>query len=190
MHLEIIIVSTREGRSGDHVARWFEAIARAHDAFTVEVVDLAEVDLPLFDEPAHPRLRQYRGDHTKAWSVTVARADAFVFVTPEYNHGAPPSLLNALDYLVHEWAYKPVGFVSYGGVAGGTRALQMAKLVVVALRMMPMLEAVNIPFFATHMNKETGVFEPPPAQADAAKAMLTEMARWAKALAVLRTPQV
>ncbi len=188
MLLEIIIASTREGRSGERVGRWFEGVARAHGAFEIEMVDLAEVDLPLFNEPAHPRLRQYRHDHTRAWSKTVARADAYVFVTPEYNHGAPPSLLNALDYLVHEWAYKPAGFVSYGGVAAGTRALQMAKLVVVALKMMPMLEAVNLPFFATQLNKETGAFEPPVAQADAAKAMLTELARWSQALAGLRPP--
>ena len=72
-------------------------------------MDLAEVNLPVFDEPEHPRFRKYQHEHTKAWSARVARADAYVFVTPEYNFSTPPALLNAIDYLVHEWAYKPVG---------------------------------------------------------------------------------
>src|SRR4051794_37691276 len=118
--LQTIVVSTRPGRAGLPVAQWFHDYARQHGKFAAELVDLAEVDLPLFDEPSHPRLRHYQHDHTRQWSARVARADAFVFVTPEYNHATPPSLVNAIDYLVHEWAYKPVGFVSYGGVSGGT----------------------------------------------------------------------
>jgi len=187
MLLHIITASTREGRAGHRVAAWFERIARAHASFDIEAIDLAAVALPLFDEPAHPRLRQYKHDHTKAWSASVARADAFVFVTPEYNYMPPPSLVNALDYLVQEWAYKPVGFVSYGGLSGGTRSVQMTKLLVTALKMMPMVEAVNLPFYANSMNKETGAFEPAATQEDAARTMLTELARWAGALATLRS---
>lgn len=189
MLLEIMVTSTREGRMGDRVGRWFEGVARGHGKFDIEVIDLAAVNLPMLDEPMHPRLRQYTHEHTRHWSATVARADAYVFVTPEYNYGPPPSLLNALDYLVHEWAYKPVGFVSYGGVSGGTRSVQMTKLVVTALKMMPMVEAVNLPFFANLMNKETGAFEPPQPQADAGRAMLDELLRWAQALQPLRAPR-
>jgi NAD(P)H-dependent FMN reductase len=183
--LQIIIVSTREGRKGDTVARWFETRARAHGAFDVELVDLAEVNLPLFDEPEHPRLRRYRRDHTKRWSERVARADAFVFVTPEYNYSAPPSIVNALDYLAHEWAYKPLAFVSYGGTSGGTRSVQMIKLQATALRMMPIPEAVSLPFFAK-MFAADGSFTADDAQQKAADAMLTELKRWTDALRVLR----
>src|SRR5207344_3406118 len=117
------------------VAAWFEQQATSHGRFDIEVVDLAAVNLPMMNEPEHPRLRKYQHPHTKSWSETISRADAFVFVTPEYNYGTPPSLVNALDYLVHEWAYKPVAFVSYGGVSAGTRSVQMTKQIVTALKM-------------------------------------------------------
>src|SRR5512132_3801445 len=107
MLLQILVASTRKGRMGDRVGHWFEEVARKHGAFEVELLDLAEIDLPLLDEPMHPRLRQYQHAHTRAWSETIVRGDAYAFVTPEYNYGAPPSLLNALDYLVLEWGYKP-----------------------------------------------------------------------------------
>jgi NAD(P)H-dependent FMN reductase len=184
--LQIVIASTRPGRKGEAVARWFEQHARAHAAFEIEVVDLKEVNLPLLDEPEHPRLRKYQHDHTKAWSARVSRADAFVFVTPEYNYSSPPSLVNAIDYLVHEWAYKPVGFVSYGGVSGGTRSVQMTKLLVTGLKMMPMTEAVHLPFFTRHFAQD-GTFAPDEAQAKAAATMLDELLRWTRALSTLRS---
>src|SRR5690606_2775885 len=93
--LQVIVASTRKGRQGPVVGAWFLEQARAHDRFEIELVDLAEVNLPLLDEPAHPRLAQYEHEHTKAWSRTISRADAFVFVTPEYDFGPPASLINA-----------------------------------------------------------------------------------------------
>jgi len=186
LQLHIIIVSTRPGRAGLPVANWFIERAQQHGKFATEVIDLATVGLPLFDEPRHPRLRQYEHEHTKAWSRTIERADAFVFVTPEYNFGPPPSLVNALDFLVHEWAYKPCAFVSYGGVSGGTRAVQMAKLIVTALKMMPMFEAVVLPFFTQQIDKEKGLFTPPKVQDDAAVTMLDELLEWATALKTMR----
>jgi NAD(P)H-dependent FMN reductase len=187
LQLHIIIASTRPGRVGLPVAEWFIAQAKQHGKFAVEVVDLAKVGLPLFDEPRHPRLRQYEHEHTKAWSRTIDPADAFVFVTPEYNFGPPPSLVNALDFLVHEWAYKPVAFVSYGGVSGGIRAVQIVKLIVTALKMMPMFEAVVLPFFTQQIDKEKCVFAPPKVQEDAAVAMLDELLKWTTALKTMRT---
>ncbi|HZR22338.1 MAG TPA: NAD(P)H-dependent oxidoreductase [Vicinamibacterales bacterium] len=183
--LQTFIVSTRPGRKGDAIARWFDSVARRHGGFDVELVDLAEVNLPLFDEPKHPRFRTYQHDHTKRWSERVSRADAFVFVTPEYNYSPPPSLINALDYLAHEWAYKPVGFVSYGGVSGGTRSVQMSKLQVTALKMMPIPEAVSLPFF-TKMFAADGTFAPDETQHKAAHVMLDELRRWTDALRPLR----
>src|SRR5437868_699719 len=112
--LHVVTVSTRQGRAGRPVATWFVERARAHGGFEVRDVDLAEVALPVLDEPNHPRFRNYQHEHTRRWSAIVEAADAFVFVTPEYNYFSPPSLVNAFDYLLHEWAYKPCGFVSYG----------------------------------------------------------------------------
>ncbi len=116
--LTIVIASTRPGRVGLPVARWFEAQAIAHGGFDVEVADLAELKLPLMDEPNHPRLHTYVHQHTRDWSALVDASDAFVFVMPEYNNGYTAPLKNAIDYLHDEWFYKPVGLVSYGGVAG------------------------------------------------------------------------
>jgi len=184
--LQVFTVATRQQRSGPTVAEWFLQRARLHGKFTVDSIDLATVNLPMFDEPRHPRFAQYEHEHTKRWSASVARADAFVFVTPEYNYGAPPSIVNAIDYLNREWAYKPVGFVSYGGVSGGTRAVQMIKQIVTSLRMMPIPEAVAIPFFTQYLDKETNAFDPGEMQATAATAMLDELLRWSDALSTLR----
>lgn len=187
LHLQVIIASTRSERAGTSVAAWFDDLARRHGGFDVEVVDLAEVDLPLFDEPRHPRLRQYAQAHTRAWSETVERADAYVFVTPEYDHAPPAALVNALQYLVQEWAYKPAGFVSYGGVSGGTRSVQAAQPIVVTLRMMPIPEGVHIPFFSRHLDREEDRFDPGAVQEQAAMRMLDELQKWATALRPLRT---
>ena len=184
--LHVVVASTRPSRKGPAVADWFLERARAHGAFDVERMDLAEVALPLLDEPNHPRLRDYTHEHTHRWSATVARADAFVFVTPEYDFGAPASLLNAMQYLVHEWAYKPLGFVSYGGVSAGLRGVQQTRQVASALKLVAIPEAVSIPFFAHHLDEETGGFDPGEVQAKAATVMLDELRRWADALRPLR----
>jgi NAD(P)H-dependent FMN reductase len=182
--LHVVLTSTRPGRACLPIGTWFHAFAQKHGTFDVRLVDLLEVNLPFIDEPAHPRFGKYEHDHTKAWSATVSAADAFVFVTPEYNYGAPPALLNAFDYLFKEWQYKAAGFVSYGGPAGGTRSVQMTKQVVTALKMMPMLEAVVIPLFSQFL--KDGVFTPTEAHEKSAAAMLDELARWADALKPLR----
>ena len=148
------------------------------------VADLAELNLPLFDEPNHPVLRQYVNRHTNQWSAVVDAADAIVIVTPEYNHSYPAPLKNALDYLHQEWAYKPVGFVSYGGVSAGTRAVIALKPVVSALRMVPVVENVNIPFHPQFLND--GVLEPNDTTTQAADAMINELVRVEAALRPLR----
>ena len=183
--LQVVVGSTRPGRVGLPVAQWFTSRAEAHGGFDVELVDLAQVNLPLLDEPHHPRLGRYEHEHTKAWSATVSRADAFVFVIPEYNYGFNAAIKNAIDYLHMEWQHKPVGFVSYGGVSAGTRAVQMLKQVVTTLKMVPVLDAVNIPFVAQFLdaNGELQANEP---MEQAATAMLDELARWTDALQSLR----
>ncbi len=186
--LHIVLCSTRPGRAGLPITTWFHGVAARHGKFETRVVDLAEVNLPLLDEPEHPRFGKYQHEHTRRWSALVAEADAFVFVAPEYNYGMSAPLKNALDYLHKEWAYKPCSFVGYGGPAGGTRAIQMAKLVVTALRMMPMYEAVVLPMFSQWMDKEKGTFAPPELQEKAAHAMLDELLRWTDAMRPLRGP--
>jgi NAD(P)H-dependent FMN reductase len=182
--LTVVIGSTRPGRAGLPIGRWFVERARRHGGFTVEVADLAEIDLPLFDEPHHPRLGQYVHEHTKRWSERIDRADAVVFVTPEYNYGYPASVKNAIDYLHAEWQDKPVGFVSYGGVAAGTRAVQQLKQVVTTLRMVPVFESVNIPYHAQLISD--GELHATEAIDQAADAMLDELARVDEALRTLR----
>jgi NAD(P)H-dependent FMN reductase len=186
--LQVIIGSTRPGRVGLPVAQWFTRRARASGLFDVEVVDLAEVDLPLFDEPHHPRLGRYERAHTLAWSATVARADAFVFVVPEYNYGFNAATKNAIDYLHAEWQGKPVGFVSYGGIAGGTRAVQMLKQVLTTLSMVTVFESVNLPFVQQMIGAD-GEFRAGPNVDEAAEAMLQALHRWEAATRQVR-PEV
>ena len=185
--LAVIIGSTRPGRAGLPITEWFVDRASRHGGFDVEVSDLAEIRLPLLDEPNHPRLQRYEHDHTKAWSERIARADAVVMVTPEYNHGYPAALKNAIDYLHEEWRDKPVGFVSYGGVAAGTRAVQQLKPVVSAVRMVPVVESVNIPFFSQFLSDD-GEVRPNDVMNSSADAMLDELARVERALRSQRPP--
>lgn len=184
--LQIIVASTRPGRRGAAVATWVHRIAAEHGGFEVEVIDLASVGLPILDEPHHPRLQQYIQAHTRAWSATIDRADAFLFVTPEYNHSFPAALKNALDYLFLEWGDKPVGLVSYGGVSAGLRSVAALKPVLAALRMVPALEAVSIPDFGARFD-EDDTFNSDAGLDAAAKAMLDEVARLAGVLAPLRS---
>ncbi len=101
-----------------------EEIARADGRFEVELVDLADFHLPVFDEPAHPRLQKYEHEHTKRWAKSVESADAFLFVAPEYDYFPNAALVNALQYLSVEWAHKVAGIVSYGGASGGCAPLR------------------------------------------------------------------
>jgi NAD(P)H-dependent FMN reductase len=183
--LTVIIGSTRPGRAGLPIAQWFIGRAIAHGAFEVRVVDLAELNLPFLDEPNHPRLRQYTHQHTKDWSAIVDASDAFVIVTPEYNYGLTAPVKNAIDYLNQEWKDKPVGFVSYGGIAAGTRAVQQLKQVVTTLKMLPVFESVNIPFHTQFIDEED-VVQPNEIMLQAASAMLDELARTELALRSLR----
>ena len=183
--LHTIICSTRPGRIGPAVARWFHDFAGKHGTFDATLVDLAEFNLPVYDEPMHPRMQKYEHEHTKRWSASVAAADAFVFVTPEYNYGPPPSLLNALNYVYVEWNYKPCGFASYGGVSGGLRAAQMTKQTVTTLKMMPMVEAVAVPMVATLLD-ENKAFKSNNLIDTSAQQLLDELAKWAAALKPMR----
>jgi NAD(P)H-dependent FMN reductase len=184
-NLMIILGSTRPGRIGLPVGHWFAQRAREHGGFEVQLVDLAELDLPLLNEPKHPRLQDYQHEHTKRWSEMVQAADAFVLVTSEYNHSYPAPLKNAIDYLHNEWRDKPAGFVSYGGVAAGTRALQALEPVVSVLGMHPISVAVNIPFVAQFLGEDKEIHANE-VMDQAAGVMLDELLRIEGALAPLR----
>jgi NAD(P)H-dependent FMN reductase len=183
--LKVIIASTRPGRKGPAMASWIYDLAAAHQDLKVELVDLAEVNLPIFDEANHPIMQKYEHQHTKDWAAIVDSADAFIIVLPEYNFGFNAVIKNAIDYLHKEWQYKPVGFVSYGGVSGGTRAVQMLKQVVTALKMMPVPESVNIPAFTKFIN-EDGQFVAEEGLTKSAEAMIVELVKWTNAMKPLR----
>ncbi|HVL66293.1 MAG TPA: NAD(P)H-dependent oxidoreductase [Vicinamibacterales bacterium] len=183
--LGVVLVSVREGRVGAAVADWFAGRARGHGGFEVELMDLKAVDLPLLREANHPRLQKYTEPKTIEWSRAVSELDAFVFVSPEYNFSTPPSLVNALDHLYHEWSYKAAGLVTYGGVSGGLRAAQMTRLMLTTFKMVPLVEAVSIPFVSKLL--EEGRFTGGESYDRAAHGMLDELLRWTNALAALRT---
>lgn len=185
LKLNIVIGSTRPTRQGHKVAEWFEGVAREHGGFDVELVDIADFKLPVFDEPKHPRMQDYAHDHTKKWAASVDAADAFVFVTPEYNYNPPPSLINALDFLVLEWYRKPAAIVSYGGISGGLRAAQSLKLLLTSLNMMPIPPGLPVPLFNT-MIGDDGKFQPTKPVSDGVKPMMDELALWANGLKTMR----
>ena len=165
------------------VGRWFTELAQAHGGFEVKVADLAELALPMMDEPHHPRLKNYTHEHTKIWSKLVDEADAFVFVMPEYNYTFTAPLKNAIDYLYTEWAYKPVVFVSYGGLSAGLRAVQSIKPVV-TLNLFPLPQSVALPFVANSIVE--GELHPDELAQGTAKGMLDELVRVSAALESLR----
>jgi NAD(P)H-dependent FMN reductase len=142
----IIVGSTRPGRAGRAIADWFYAQAtKQQSGVQFELVDLVDWELPLLNEPVPPKAHMYQYEHTKLWSAKIAEADGYILVTPEYNHGYPASLKNALDYLYHEWADKPVGFVGYG-LGGGQLAVRQLQQVVKELQMQPLDEQLGIIF--------------------------------------------
>lgn len=185
LELQVVICSTRPGRVGPAVARWFAGFAREHAKFEARLVDLADFELPMYDEPHHPSLQKYEKAHTKKWGASVAAADAYAFVTPEYNYGPPPSFVNALNFVYKEWNYKPCGFVSYGGVSGGLRAVQLEKQLVTTLKMMPMVEGVAVPMVAKLLDEQRA-FVPNDLIVASATTLLDELFRWAEALKPMR----
>ena len=187
LNLLVVVASTRPGRIGLPVSRWFVEAAKEHGGFQVTVADLAEENLPFLDEPHHPRLRNYQHDHTKRWSEKVAAADAIVFVIPEYNYALGAPLKNALDYLHHEWNYKPASVVSYGGVAAGTRSAMALHDVAYALKIFLVPESVNIPFVRNFLGDD-GQIHPNEVMTGAAKAVLDELQKVAPVLKPLRQP--
>lgn len=136
MKLMVILGSVREGRNGKKVSRWINHAVSEDSRFELDFVDLAELDLPFYNESFSPKYREimgmeYKNPKGKTWSERVGKADGYLLITPEYNHGYPAVLKNALDWVGNEWANKPVTFVSYSvGGMGGVRAVEQLRQVV------------------------------------------------------------
>lgn len=185
IRIAVIVGSTREGRFSEKPAAWiFEEVKKLPDA-EAELLDLRDFPLPFYNEPISPSnfKGNYPSEAVAKWSLRIKAADAFVIVTPEYNHGYPAVLKNALDYVYDEWHRKPVGFVSYGGVSGA-RVIEQLRLVSIELRMAPIRDAVHIPPPIVTAIKKEGV---PPAEAlgklkEKSDLFLADLLWWAKAL--------
>lgn len=172
--LKIILASTRPGSIGPALGSWVREAAERTGTFDrVEVLDLAEINLPFLDEPHHPRLGQYTRPHTVAWSAAIDSADALVIVTPEYNSGFPAPLKNAIDFLHAEWKNKALGVVSYGGGSGGANAARMLRPITDALGMTTSSTTVSLARAAGEV--ADGEFSAAAADNDALQAMLGEI---------------
>jgi len=184
LNVAIIIGSTRPGRKAEAVARWVYDIAAKRSDASFEVVDIAAFDLPLLDEAFPPSMNQYSKPHTRAWAAKIAPFDAFVFVTPEYNHSTSGALKNAIDFLFREWNDKAAGFVGYGAV-GGARAVEHLRLVMGEIKVADVRAQVALSMYTDFENFST--FTPRPRQEAAVNAMLDDLVAWGQALQTMRT---
>jgi NAD(P)H-dependent FMN reductase len=187
--IKVILGSTRPNRFGNQPADLVMELSKQHADATFELVDLAEINLPLLDEPVPASMRAYTKDepkeHTKAWAKIVGEADGFVFVTGEYNYTIPAALKNAIDFVAHEWYYKPVAFVSYGADAGGARAVEHLRGTAGWLRMYDLREHLHIPNYWTQVN-EQGAFQPTDDQIASINELLKSIAFWSARLKPIR----
>lgn len=183
LDVAILVGSTRPNRKALTVSQWVHEIASNRTDARFEIVDIAEYELPLLDEPSPPSRGQYTKDHTKKWAAKIAAFDAFVFVTPEYNHSIPAALKNAIDFLYAEWANKACGFVGYGN-AGGARAIEHLRGVMGELQVADVRAAVSLSL-RTDFEKFT-VFKPGEHQPKSVEAMLSQVIAWGTALKPLR----
>jgi NAD(P)H-dependent FMN reductase len=184
IRVAIIVGSTRPGRKAEVVARWIDDIASKRSDAEFEVVDILDFNLPLLDEPMSPARGEYNQPHTKAWSAKIDSFDAFVFVTPEYNHGPSGALKNALDFLYREWNNKAAAFVSYGG-AGGTRAVEQLRLVMGELQVADVRAQVALSLATDFQNFVA--FKPAVRHVALVGTMLDQLISWATALQTVRT---
>lgn len=184
--LKVISSSVRPGRKGPVVAAWIAGLAEKSGLYEVEVLDLGEVNLPLMNEPNHPILQQYQHEHTRTWSGKIKEADAFIFVSAEYDYSYPAPLKNAMEYLVHEWAYKAAGIVSYSaGPFAGVRALASLKADLLSMRVVSIAESVTIPSLYEQISAD-GQLEPTEIVSKSAELMIQELARWSKGMQLIR----
>src|SRR5947208_5805299 len=181
--IAIILGSTRPNRNGEAVAKWVYEVAKKRSDAEFELVDIKDFNLPLLDEPVPPSMGQYSKSHTKTWAAKIDTFDAYIFVTPEYNHGTSGALKNAIDFLFHEWNNKAAGFVGYGG-AGGVRAVENLRLVMGEIKIADVRAQVALSMFTDFENFTT--FKPREQHDKAVHAMADEVIAWGGALKALR----
>lgn len=188
--IKIIVGSTREGRFSEKPARWIFEEAKKKNDVDAELLDLRDYPMPFFNDPVSPSMNKgnYSNEVVAAWARKITEADAYIIVTPEYNHGYPAVLKNAMDFVYYEWNRKPIGFVSYGGV-GGARSVEQLRQVAIELQMAPVRNAIHIPWqvYMTIVNEKGMVkpelFEP---LKDSKDNFLNQLVWWAKALKTAR----
>lgn len=183
LKIAVIIGSTRPGRVGESVAKWFFDLAAKRQDAQFELVDIATFKLPLLDEPVPPSMGKYSKDHTKAWAAKIASFDGYVFVTPEYNHGICGALKNAIDFLYGEWNNKAAGFVGYGS-AGGVRAVEHLRLVMAEVQVATVRNQVALSLFTDFENYT--IFKPAAHHEKSVSGMLDQLVAWSTALKTLR----
>jgi NAD(P)H-dependent FMN reductase len=186
LRVGIILGSTRPNRNGEAVAKWVHGLAVTRDDAEYELVDLKDFDLPLLDEPVPPSQGQYRQPHTKRWAAKIDSFDAFVFVTPEYNHSTSAALKNAIDFLYKEWNNKAAGFVSYGS-AGGVRAVEHLRLIMAELQVADVRAQIVLSLATDFENFST--FKPAPQHERTVRLMLDQLLAWGTALRTIRRGQ-
>ena len=179
LKVQISLGSIRENRFGSTVGEWFHGVAESRDGLDAELIDLRDWQLPFFKEPRSPSSGRI-AEEALPWAEKIGQGDAYVIVSPEYNHGYSAVLKNAMDHIYREWNNKPIGFVSYGGSSGGTRAVEQLRLVAIELQMAPIREAIVIPFARSAFNDQGQPNSP--ALNDRANALLNQLTWWANAL--------
>ena len=148
MKLMIINGSVREGRMSEKVQNWVLEILKQDPDLELDVVDLKEVDLPFYDESVPPvnAKGRYKNARGVAWAGRVAKAEAFIMITPEYNYGPSAVLKNAIDWVYEGWNNKPVSFIGYGAIAAGTRAVQQLRQNIINVKLFATPASIQIPF--------------------------------------------
>src|SRR5437879_5771211 len=185
LKIGIIVGSTRPGRKAAAVATWVHDILKSRKDAVFEIVDIEDYKLPLLDETVSPTMHQYSKPHTKTWSEKIASLDAFIFVTPEYNHATSAALKNAIDFLFKEWNNKAAGFVGYGG-AGGVRAVEHLRLVMAEVQVATVRNQVALSLITDFENYTK--FKPAPHHDRSVNHMLDQLIAWGGAMKALRVP--
>ncbi len=190
LKLKVIVGSTRPNRFSEKPAQWIFEHAQARPEFSAEMLDLREYPMPFFNEPVSPSSKKepYAEPSVARWTAKIAESDGFIIVTPEYNHGYPAVLKNALDYVYQEWNNKPVAFVAYGSVMGA-RSVEQLREVAVELQMVPIRNAIHIP--GDVYAKVAGLGSPADPAAlktldEKAKGLLDQLTWWMRTLKAAR----
>ncbi|WP_326906767.1 NADPH-dependent FMN reductase [Sedimentibacter sp. MB31-C6] len=182
--IAIIIGSTRPGRIGESVGKWVYNLSKNRKDAEFELIDVADYNLPLYDEPLPAGMQQYSKNHTKIWSSKINEFDGYIFVTAEYNHSVPGALKNAIDFLAAEWNNKAAGFVSYGS-AGGARAVEHLRQIAGELQMADVRAQVMLSLFTDFVNMSE--FKPDPRHEEEISILLEQVISWSNALKTVRS---